>query len=108
MEISEKRIGSCAVLAVSGRLDSGVVTLFDRHLSALLERGESNVALDLSKLDFITSRGLSVILGAAKKLQAKQGRIALCGMNDRVRSVFEMCGFLSLFPIFPSAESACS
>jgi anti-sigma B factor antagonist len=108
MELSERRIGGCVVLAVSGRLDSAVVTQFDRHLSALLERGESNVALDLSNLDFITSRGLSVMLVAAKKLQARQGRIALCGMNDRVRSVFEMCGFLSLFPVFPSAEAACS
>jgi anti-sigma B factor antagonist len=108
MEMSERRIGSCVVLAVSGRLDSAVVTQFDRHLSALLERGESNVALDLSSLDFITSRGLSVMLVAAKKLQARQGRIALCGMNDRVRSVFEMCGFLSFFPVFPSAEAACS
>ena len=58
-------------------------------------------------MDYIASSGLSTLLVAAKHLNKVGGQIKLCGLNDRIRMVFDMSGFTSLFQIFSNVESAC-
>ena len=60
---------------------------------------------DFSKLDYLGSGGLRVILGAAKELMRKEGQIVLCSLPDLVRKIFEVSGFNSVVPIAESVES---
>ena len=71
-----------------------------------IDRGDTRLVIDLSELEYISSTGLSAFLSAAKKIKAAGGRMALTGINSRIRLVFEMSGFLRLFPIFPTIEAA--
>jgi anti-anti-sigma factor len=80
--------------------------VFDRHLTSVIERGDIRLVIDLTDLEYISSTGLSAFLSAAKKLRTNGGRMALTGLNSRIRLVFEMSGFLRLFPIFPNVEAA--
>lgn len=106
MNISESRLNDHLVIAPSGRLDSNTSPLLDRHLSAAIGRGDTRLVLDFSGVEYISSTGLSALLAAAKKLRATNGRLALAGLNARVRVVFEMSGFLRLFPTFPDVSGA--
>lgn len=106
MNIAETRRGNSLVVVPSGRMDSMTSPEFDRHLSAVIERGDVDLVVDLSQLDYISSTGLSAFLAAAKKIKARSGRIALAGLNSRIRLVFEMSGFLRLFPIFDNVDAA--
>lgn len=67
MNIAENRHGAKLVVAPSGRIDSQTSPLFDRHLTAVIERGDVNLVIDLTGLDYISSTGLSAFLSAAKK-----------------------------------------
>ncbi len=63
--------------------------------------------LDLTGVDYISSTGLSVFLAAAKKIKpVAGGQLALAGLNSRIRLVFEMSGFLRLFPVFATVDEA--
>ena len=106
MNIAETRHGAKLVIAPSGRIDSQTSPVFDRHLTAVIERGDVHLVIDLTGLDYISSTGLSAFLSAAKKIRAAGGGMALAGLNSRIRLVFEMSGFLRLFPIYPSVEAA--
>ena len=60
---------------------------------------------DFSALDYLSSGGLKVILGATKELRRKGGQIILCSLPDLVREIFEVSGFNSVVPIVESVES---
>jgi anti-anti-sigma factor len=106
MNIAETRRDGNLIVAPSGRIDSTTSPIFDRHLATVIDRGDVNLILDLALLDYISSTGLSAFLSAAKKVKAQGGRMALAGLNSRIRLVFEMSGFLRLFPVYPNVEAA--
>lgn len=107
MNITEVRRNDRLVVVPAGRLDSGTAPLLDRHLSAVIQRGDTRLVLDLTSVDYISSTGLSVFLSAAKKIKpVPGGSLALAGLNSRIRLVFEMSGFLRLFPVFATVDEA--
>src|SRR5690606_26094245 len=108
MNIAESRRDGNLIIAPSGRIDTATSSEFDRALSAVIDRGDIHLVIDLTGLDYISSTGLSAFLTAAKKIRAAGGRMALAGLNNRIRLVFEMSGFLRLFPVFPSVDAAVS
>jgi anti-anti-sigma factor len=106
MNIAESRRDGNLIIAPSGRIDTTSSPIFDRHLSSVIDRGDTQLVIDLANLEYISSTGLSAFLSAAKKVKAAGGRMALAGLNSRIRLVFEMSGFLRLFPIFPNVDAA--
>lgn len=99
MQIQELRRDNHLVIEPAGRLDSNTSRNLDRVLTGAIQRGDIRIILDFSKLEYIGSMGLSALLGAAKRMKAAQGELAICGMNERVKLVFEMSGFLRLFTV---------
>jgi anti-anti-sigma factor len=106
MDIIETRARDSVVLTIAGRIDSSASAEFQRHLSAMVERGENSLVLDFSSVDYISSAGLGAMLSTAKKLRTRSGSIALAGVNARVRQVFDMSGFTQLFPIYAEVTAA--
>ena len=106
MNIAESRREGNLIVAPSGRIDSVTSPVFDRHLSTVIDRGDVNLIIDLASLEYISSTGLSAFLLAAKRIRTAGGRMAISGMNSRIRLVFEMSGFLRLFPIYANVDAA--
>ena len=106
MEVIEKRQDGISIVRLLGRLDSNTSPEFEEKLFEVIEDGERSVIVDFEKLDYISSAGLRVLLKAAKELKRSQGKIVLCSMKDYIKEVFEIAGFVSLFPIVPSVGDA--
>lgn len=98
--------GDIEILGPVGRLDSNSSPELERTVVELLDAGCTRMVFDLADMDYISSAGLRVILLAGKKLRTQQGKLALCGLRANVRDVFEMSGFLSLFPVTGSLDEA--
>ena len=79
---------------------------FEQKLFEVIEDGERSVIVDFEELDYISSAGLRVLLKAAKELKRSQGKIVLCSMKDYIKEVFEIAGFVALFPIVSSVGDA--
>ena len=62
--------------------------------------------VDFSRLNFISSSGLRVLLIAAKKLSATQGKLVLCDMQEHIHEVFIISGFDQLIPIRNSHKAS--
>jgi anti-sigma B factor antagonist len=105
MEISTRTSNDTHIVAIAGSLDSTTSPAAQKALEPVLA-GAKKVALDFSQLDYISSAGLRVLLGAAKQLKASGGTLGMFGLNQSVREVFDISGFSSILPVYPSEAEA--
>ncbi|HZY20497.1 MAG TPA: STAS domain-containing protein [Ramlibacter sp.] len=108
MTLDQETRGDVTILRPVGRLDSASSPELERAVLERLEQGCKRMVFDLADMDYVSSAGLRVILLAGKKLRAGQGRLAISGMREMVREVFEMSGFLTLFAVTPTLDEALS
>lgn len=106
MEIVETREQGAMVVVPVGRVDSTTSDRFEQQLSKLLAGGERRLVVDFSRVEYISSAGLRVMLALAKRLKDARGALALCGLGEPVRQVFSLAGFLPLFSIDDSRDAA--
>ena len=105
MEISTRTSNDTHIVAIVGSLDSTTSPAAQKALEPVLA-GAKKVALDFSQLDYISSAGLRVLLGAAKQLKASGGTLGMFGLNQSVREVFDISGFSSILPVYSSEAEA--
>ena len=105
MEISTRTSNDTHIVAIAGSMDSTTSPEAQKALDGVLAVA-SKVALDFTKLDYISSAGLRVLLGAAKTLLASGGSLRIFGLNPSVREVFEISGFSTILAVYPSEAEA--
>jgi anti-anti-sigma factor len=57
-------------------------------------------------LDYISSAGLRVLLATAQKLQAEDGALRVCNLNETVQEVFDISGFSTILSVFKTETEA--
>jgi anti-anti-sigma factor len=105
MQISTRTSNDIHIVGITGSLDSTTSPEAQKSLDSVVA-GARKVALDFSGLDYISSAGLRVLLGAAKKLRGSGGTLGMFGLNQSVREVFDISGFSSILPIYQSEAEA--
>jgi len=105
MQISTRTSNDVHIVAFTGSLDSGTSPEAQKSLGAILASAKK-VVLDFTELDYISSAGLRVLLGAAKQLRASGGKLGMFGLNQSVREVFDISGFSSILPVYQSEAEA--
>ena len=97
MTIEIKRNTQETVIELAGRLDTTTAPALDKTVNEDIQ-DVKNLVLDLKGLEYISSAGLRVILGAQKKMQ-KVGTMKLTNVCEAVMEVFEMTGFADILVI---------
>jgi anti-sigma B factor antagonist len=97
MTIEIKRNANETVIEIVGRLDTNTAPALDKTISEdILET--QNLVLEMKGLEYISSAGLRVLLGAQKKMQ-KAGSLKLINVCDDIMEVLEMTGFADILTI---------
>ena len=97
MTINKTQNGSSLTVAIEGRLDTTTAPQLEAELKASLG-GITDLTMDLSTLEYISSAGLRVLL-SAQKIMNKQGEMKVAGANETVKEVFEVTGFSDILNI---------
>jgi anti-sigma B factor antagonist len=97
MTIETKKQLNQVVFKISGRLDAISAPILENAINDNVE-GVNSLLLDFNCLEYISSAGLRVLLGAQKKLQSRC-QLKLKNVNDEVMSIFEMTGFADILTI---------
>ena len=105
MEIIQKEENGIVAIKIKGRLDADSSPEAEKVVKDALEGQTTRVLFNLASLEYLSSAGLRVLLGAAKEMRRKDGKIVLCALNEFVKEIFEVSGFQSLIPIADSVES---
>ena len=106
IEVIEQRDGDALVLLPVDRLDSGNARSFESILMAFITRGERQVIVDFSRLEFVSSAGLRALLLAAKALKSGEGTIVICAMKAHIETTVRTSGLQWVIPIEQSREAA--
>ena len=97
MNIIRNKDGSKLTLALEGRLDTTTAPQLEAELKASLD-SVAELELDFEKLEYLSSAGLRVLL-AAQKVMNRQGKMTLHHVNETIREVFEVTGFIDILTI---------
>lgn len=105
MIISDRKKGDIKILELIGRIDNESNEYFEKELSDLV-RNEEKILVDCSKLNYINSRGLRTFLETLKKVSKSKGKFFICNLQPQIQEIFRISGFLNLFDVYNTQESA--
>ena len=97
MELLKKELENGLMIAISGRLDTSTAPQLEAMLRETLP-GVTELTLDCTDTNYISSAGLRVLLQAQKTMN-RQGKMTVTGVQEAVMEVFEITGFSGILTI---------
>jgi anti-sigma B factor antagonist len=94
------------VLPLDGEIDLHVSPRIAGALAAMVEDKPKQLVVDLSKVTYIDSSGLAVLIEGMQNVESYGGKFALAGLQDNVRPIFEIARLDQVFRIHPDVDSA--
>ncbi len=108
MEVGVNKIENVTILSIKGRADISNAPKLESACKKILGKNEKDIIIDGTQLEFISSAGLRVLLKLAKEVKKNAGRLAVAHVNDLVRNILEISGFIELFPIYDNVINGIS
>ncbi len=85
------------VATLEGEMDTAAATEAEKVLKPLYQSNGKDVIIDCTNLEYIASSGLRILLTILKGAKANGSKVTLCGVNDDIKNVFELTGFINIF-----------
>lgn len=84
-------------LILDGRLDTSVTQQTEKEVEPLYGYEDCEVVIDCSRLDYISSSGLRLLMAINQRCSANHCELFIKGLQDKVYDVFQTTGFIHLF-----------
>jgi anti-sigma B factor antagonist len=101
-----KSTNGVMIVRVEGQLVVGNRNELKEHLQGLLEKGERRFLIDFAQTGYIDSSGLGALVALARKVREEGGDLRLSGLNEDLRSLFELTKLDTLFAISETPDQA--
>ena len=99
MEVKITEKDNVMTAQLIGRLDTAVSQEVATALQPVIEQANKTIVLDCKEISYISSSGLRIFLTIRKAAAGKGGKVIVRDINNEIRQVFMMTGFLNLFEI---------
>jgi anti-sigma B factor antagonist len=93
IEQQEKKI----LATLSGEMDTAAAMEVEQALQPLFNSEGRDIVIDCTELEYIASSGLRILLSILKNAKASGNKVVLRNVNDDIREVFKLTGFISIF-----------
>jgi anti-sigma B factor antagonist len=94
------------VLPLECEIDLHVSPRISTALAAMIEQKPPRLVVDLSKVTYIDSSGLAVLIEGMQNVEAYGGKFILAGIQENVKPIFEIARLDQVFIIFPHVDAA--
>lgn len=108
MKIEVNHEADCALFVVSESVDALTAPELAKAITDEIARGHVNLVVDLTGVDFMSSAGLRILLGALKESRSHGGDLRITSTNPGVDKILKMSGFHNIAKVFPSQIEALS
>ena len=85
------------VATLQGEMDTAAAIEAEKVLTPLYSSNGKDVIIDCTDLEYIASSGLRILLSILKGAKASGSRVVMHGVNDDIKNVFQLTGFISIF-----------
>ena len=82
---------------LDGELDTAAALEAEEVLKPVYNSNGKDVIIDCTKLEYIASSGLRILLNILKGAKANGSKVVMRGVNDDIKNVFQLTGFINIF-----------
>ena len=101
MEIKSTPMKHCVLVQVIGKLDSSSAPALSEQLKKITKDGNFRIVLDMSKLEFISSAGLWVLVNTQKACKRfNRGELVFSEVPSKIHSALDLAGFIHYYKLF--------
>ncbi len=106
MEIHDRQVDGVTVIVLKGSIDAITSPKITEFIQAHIARGNIKLVADFSGVDYTSSAGLRVLLGAIKETRARGGDLRLTGIQPDVQKVLNLSGFSNILKKYDDVNAA--
>ena len=106
MDISTQHYKRCDVVKTSGRISSLTASELETAFNNILKGKKYGIVFDMSEIEFISSRGLWVLLETQKTCKKSNGELVLAKVSENILSTFDLAGMKHFFTFSDDILSA--
>ena len=99
MKTSIEQLEDKYLVTLEGELDTAAAADVEKTLQPLYTTSGKDVIIDCKGLDYIASSGLRILISILKGAKAGGSKVVLKNMNEDIKSVFKLTGFINIFEI---------
>ena len=92
IEISIDEMGPLKRVRVMGRIDASSAVNLEKQVLPILNE-KKKILMDFTRVQYLSSAGMRLMLSATKKLKALGGAVVFYGLNDQIMEIVKMAGF---------------
>jgi anti-sigma B factor antagonist len=104
MEIHVKPAEPVTIVELSGDIDGRTAPEARAQVSALIQPN-CKILLDMSRVGYMSSAGLRVLLATYRQVSSNDGQIVLVGLSDEIADTMSMTGFLRFFSVYDTVDA---
>jgi len=97
MKITIEEQADYTLVTLIGSLDTATAIEADSIFKPITEGEGKDIVFECEQLEYIASSGLRILLDVLKKNKAKGHKVVLRNVNDDIKNVFNITGFINLF-----------
>lgn len=106
MKIQTSELKRVTLFEVSGRIDSTNANELGEALNAAIDTGRTQIVVDLSDVEYMSSAGLREMVAALKRVKRGIGDVRLANPSERVKEVLELAGLDTIFSVYDTQVEA--
>jgi anti-sigma B factor antagonist len=104
--VAVEKVDGVTVVSPEGDIDLSRSPALRSALRQVQMAKPSRLVVDLARVDYMDSSGIATLVEALQNARRAETRMVLCGMKERVRSIFEIARLDTVFTIVESREQA--
>jgi len=107
LNIKQNLKGEVMVLNLSGKIMGGPDhEKFQTEIKTLISSGHVDILLDMSKVNWVNSTGLGILVSAYHTLKKNGGRLKICQVSDRIDNILNVTQLKLVFETFDTCDEA--
>lgn len=97
MKTTIEQLENKFLVTLEGELDTAAAAEVEQTLQPLYNSNGLNVIIDCTELEYIASSGLRILISVLKGAKAGGSKVVIKNLNDDIKDVFKLTGFINLF-----------
>jgi anti-sigma B factor antagonist len=103
MNVTTKEINDIIVIEVEGSIDSKTAPQFESSV-VIFSKEKKKLILDMTKVEFMSSAGLRVLLMLYRNIKSQDGTVVLAGVSEEIKDVMSNTGFIGFFTMVNTVD----
>lgn len=97
MDARIEEIDGKFIATLEGEMDTAAAVKAEKVLEQLYTSNGKDVIIDCTNLEYIASSGLRILISILKGAKTAGSRVVLRGVNEDIKNVFQLTGFINVF-----------